>query len=787
MNDAIVRGGGTIGEPPRLANLDLEIEASGPDLSRFSGFAKVDLPGEPFALRGRVSRNGSAFELDGIEGRLGEDTISVQGSLVPAPHLAGTDLHAWVAGPDLGEAGARAGLRGLPAEPYDVSGRVRFAADGYELDGVEARAGRTRATVSGHLGRSPALDATALDCRVEGPALSDLAAWGVRTGLPGDAFTVAGRLRVENGFYRVGHVVAEVGADRVVVDGTLGPLPDLSSIDVAVEAAGPRLADVGRFLAAAGSASPERLPAEPYAFSGRIRRVPDGLELKEARATIGNVEIRLDGVLGSGDALRGTDVRFEARAPDTVLPSAVAGRTLPKGPLDARGRLALGGSGLRFDPLSVGIGASRLELSGILGEPPKFEGTALEVEVSGPDLSAVLGPLTGITPLPHDAFAGSAHLEGSAEQLTAARVAVRLGGTDVEGTLAMRLAGRPFVDADLRSKRVGVRQLQDGFLGAPAAPAEPAPERAPPKTRERLIPDDPLALSALKAFDAKLVVTAAGVVIPGAVLTDVTVEGELREGALRLDRIEGTGALGGKATASLSLEPRGDVYRVQAAGRVEGGRIDLSKTGQDPSQAPTVELQFALAGTGRSLHELAAGSEGSALVHVGPGRIPSNVNDVLTSGVLRGLLDALNPFRKSSPYTAFECGVAAVNVEGGKATVAPIAARTDKLTMTGSGRLDLETERIDLEWTIKPRKGVGLSASSIANPYIRLGGTLAAPSIELKPLNAVVSTGAAVASVGLTVLARGLYDRVTAGQDVCLKALEKVRREAEKRGTRPAQ
>jgi uncharacterized protein involved in outer membrane biogenesis len=781
VNDAIIRGGGTIGEPPRLANLDLQFDASGDDLARFTGFAKVALPSASFALRGRVARSGVRFDLDGIEGRLGEDTIRVQGSLVPVPRLVGSDLHAWLAGPDLEAAGARVGLRGLAAEPYDVSGRVRFEDDGYALDGVDARAGRIGATVQGHLGRPPALDATALDCRVEGPALSDLAAWGVRTGLPGEAFTVAGGLRVDDGLYRVDHVVAEVGADRVLVDGTLGPLPDLSSIDLSVAAAGPRLSDLGRFLATAGGEPPKRLPAEPYAFSGRARRLPAGLELKEGRASIGNVEIRLDGVLGSGEKLRGTDVQFEVTAPDTSLVSAVAGRALPDGPLDAHGRVARGESGTTLDPLSVTIGAARLQFSGILGEPPKFESTALDVEVAGPDLSAVLGPLTGIAPLSHDSFAGSAHVEGSTERFTSQRFAVRLGETAVEGNVAVRLEGRPFVEAELHSKRVSVRQIQDGFLDEPPAPGRATPAAPQSKKRERLIPDTPLALSALQRFDAKFTVTAAELLIANAELTEVALAGELRDGALRLDRIQGTGRLGGTADASLDLEPSGDGYALRAAGQITGGRIDLWGAGENLPQTPPIDLELEIVGTGRSLHEIAAGSNGSALIRAGSGRVPGTVDNRLTSGILRGLLEALNPFRKSSPYTEFECGVAAVSVQDGKMTVAPIAVRTDKLTVTGSGRLDLDTERIALGWTLKPRRGVGISASSIANPYIRLGGTLASPSLELKPLDAVVSTGAAVASFGLSVLARGFYDRITAGQDACAKALRKAARETAKR------
>jgi len=79
----------------------------------------------------------------------------------------------------------------------------------------------------------------------------------------------------------------------------------------------------------------------------------------------------------------------------------------------------------------------------------------------------------------------------------------------------------------------------------------------------------------------------------------------------------------------------------------------------------------------------------------------------------------------------------------------------------------------------KPRKGIGLSASMITNPYIKLGGTLSSPSIQLKELQAVASTGAAVATLGLSLVAKGMFDRVTAEKKVCKEALEKIGRQSD--------
>ena len=699
---AVIRVGGTLGEPPDLAGLDLTVDASGPDLSAFSRLATVDLPQRPFALRGRVARHGRAVELDAVEGRLGDDTVAVDGHLVPAKRLEGTGVRLRVAGPDLGRLASLAGVRGGPAEPFDLKGHLRVVPGGYELDGAAGSVGRLFVAAEGRIGAAAGLHGTALSCRARGPALSDLAAWGLPESLPADPFSVEGGLRIEDGVFHAQGVVANVGRDRATVNGALGALPDLSRLDVAIEAMGPSLAGLGRFLAAAGLEAPARVPSAPYHASGRVRRVPRGWELREVRAKAGDAMVRVEGTLGSGRRLADTEIRVEA---------------------------------------------------------------------SGPDLATVLGPIAGASRAPAAAFEISADLAGSLERFAATRLAARLGGSDVEGTLSVRLDGRPTVDAALRSRRLDVAELLAGRSAEPAAGATPA--AAPkPSAPGRLIPADPLELGALRSVDAALELAVGELAIPVVPLRDVVVAGELRDGALRLDAAEGRGLHGGRVAAGLALEPSEHGYEVTARGRVEGARIVGSMTSPSPGEAPSLDVEIHLRGEGRSLRDLAAGLDGAALAVVGSGKI-SNQYQLVASGVLAGLLDALNPFRKSSDHTDFECGVAVATVEHGQVALAPIAARTGKVTVVGHGKIDLGTEHVDLEWAIKPRRGVGISPGAITSPYVKLGGTLASPRLEVKPIEAAASTGAAVVTLGLTVLLKGLHDRITAERNVCVDALMK--------------
>ena len=54
----------------------------------------------------------------------------------------------------------------------------------------------------------------------------------------------------------------------------------------------------------------------------------------------------------------------------------------------------------------------------------------------------------------------------------------------------------------------------------------------------------------------------------------------------------------------------------------------------------------------------------------------------------------------------------------------------------------------------------------------------------MKPLSAVVSTGAAVGTLGLTILSRGIYNRITAEKKVCVEALATARKQEDRHAGR---
>jgi len=133
-------------------------------------------------------------------------------------------------------------------------------------------------------------------------------------------------------------------------------------------------------------------------------------------------------------------------------------------------------------------------------------------------------------------------------------------------------------------------------------------------------------------------------------------------------------------------------------------------------------------------------------------------------------LRTVNPFLKKDNYVDFECGIIQAEISDGVLTAAnTIATQSKRLSVVGSGVIDLSSEELEFAITPNPRKGLGLSASNFAR-IVKIGGTLQQPAVEADPagfLKSGAKIGAALYTGGLSVLAEGLFNRIKATENVC--------------------
>jgi len=828
---------GNVGDPPDYAGTTLRIHAEGPNLAHFNHLIGAELPAEPFTLDGRFAQGNDAITLDGVSARVGGIDLRVDGSLKTAKGLTGSSLLVDAKGPDAARLRTLVGLHDLPAEawsavggldvlgsglhfkgvsasvgslhaladghlgtarglvgtdlqlhaedtdlahampifrvqgfpevPIRADGRLRVEDSGIRLDGATATAGDIEVAVDGLIGK-PDLDGTNGHVSIRGPRLASIGPYIHLTGLPQAPFSLAGDVRVTGRRVNLGDVVVVIDSNHISVDGAIGKVRGLVGTDVTVDISGPDLGRAGR-LAEDLTRIPD-LPPKPFTLETRLSIDDAGYEIDGLRATLDKATAAVDGRVGSAPKMVGTDLDITASGPDALLFTALTGVAVPLAPFKVSGRIQRTNAAVLFDHFSVELGGHSATLHGSLGERPRLVGTELELSVSGPG-TALIQELTGFQKLPDEPFSLTGHFEGTPEKFTAEGLDLVLGPSDLKGSIKVDIRGRPDITARLVSDQLHfegiLKPLRDG------APAESDGATAP-KTA-LLISNEPIDFGWMQLADADVDITVGILQAPVERFHDVSVQAHLEDGRLEVRRLAMAGSRGGSGSGSLVLEPAGADYRADVELNVDGVKFEVAGVGSpDITTEPPLDFDVRLQLQGASPHELAASANGSITIVFGRGVMDNGVLDLISQDFLLTLLNAFNPFAKDSKATELQCALALFTFEDGLMTLDPMAAQSDKMTMLGEGKIDFTTEKLDFDWVTKPRKGIGLSASMLTNPYIKLGGTLAKPAIELKGAQAVASTGVAVATMGISLVLRGMLDRATAEKKVCETALEKI-------------
>ena len=190
----------------------------------------------------------------------------------------------------------------------------------------------------------------------------------------------------------------------------------------------------------------------------------------------------------------------------------------------------------------------------------------------------------------------------------------------------------------------------------------------------------------------------------------------------------------------------------------------------------TADAKINLEATGNDLRTLAGTASGMALVDIQGGAIPNNrLMQFFYGGVLEQIVMTVNPFAKSDPETVIECIVVPTLVTNGMLTATPAAfVRTNKLNLTFKSEVNLANERIEISVRTMPRKALTISAAEIVNPYVKIVGTMAEPELAVDEKGALITSGAAVATAGLSVLAKAAWDRLSRSPRPCRSARDQA-------------
>lgn len=553
---------------------------------------------------------------------------------------------------------------------------------------------------------------------------------------------------------------SEVGTFKLSAQGRIDDLYEPQDIEAEVAANGTNAAVV------AAAFGVEHFPAVPFSVTGHLENRPDDVRFEQLRLNLGSVAVLASGVLRPADGMA-VDAEVSASGPSAAEPGAWFGLGgLPAEQFSARSRVEFNSTGIRLDDLRAAIGAN--ELMGAASIQPG-ENVRIDADLAakGPNAAVVakwfgLAARFDIENIPGQPYSVSGRLQHRRDEMRFDDMRVRLGDNRVSASGSFRPGEVPVVEVTLAADRLDISE----FVG-PEPGASPPPTS--PREDGRLIPDTPVPLDFLARLEATVRIRIGELVVDTRNLRDFSLEATIDDRRLLVERLELTGEDGGHLTAKLAVTPgrEGGDFRL----RLDGEQVELglpAETEEERRALPRYDLSTAIDTSGATLQELAAGANGYLRLKSGPGRLRAGGLRFFTSDFLSQLLATVNPFLKDDPYTEIECAVLFATVKNGKLMGEPgLVVRSDRLDIAAHAEFDLGTESIHADISTVPRHGLGISLSNLVNPYIQVGGTMTEPKLEIDKKSTFIQGGAAIATGGLSILAKGMFDRVGTSENPC--------------------
>jgi len=760
-NEDRVEVSGVLGRAPVFADSDLVITATSSDAGRWRG--RVGLPTRiigPLKLDGRLSSDPSG--LFSAQARLAyvDSTFSVNGTLGKVEGVLEPDLEFTLESIDAEALASTLDLDRFPAVPASAKGRVRLADSMVLMQSVNASLGDHQATIDGQINPVKPFIGSTLDIRLDSPNAAELGALFNQDMLPAAPLIVQGSISRPDQRIVLQGVELNLAEHQARIEGHLTPEDKFSGSEIEVYLDSPDIADLALLFGRDGP------PHEAVKLTAVLQPAGKGLTFRVNDSNLGEINLELDGRIADLENPLGLDANFNISLPSLeTLAFLLPDKPLPKDPFTARGSLINQQGTTQLDNVGLTLGKIKASVDGDIGHDQNFK---LAIKASGPDASMLEGLLgQELQPAP---FSLGTRLEGTAKEFELTGIDVRLGKSEVHGDLKLGLGEVKKISGKLDST-----YLDLSWWKTEEAVEEPPQEETP---SEWVFDDTPVLQIADYGIEADLDISVTDLYLGNTVVKDIVLGVTLAPNQLELSPISLRGVTGGAISGEFSMDDRGSEPKLHYDMQANQLRLGLmAAEGQDPTTYPLVDIEMVLDGTGHTRREMASQMNGKIRLYLSSGQIASAGVGLIFSDFLTELFTLLNPFAKSSEYTVLDCGVTAANIVSGQVEIFPVVYNTRELTIISKGTLDLDTEKLNLAFDTKPRTGVGLSAGVLVNPFIKVGGRLASPAITLDPQRAAVSSGLAVATVGISLLAKSMSDRFLSSSDPCGDA----RKEIEKR------
>ncbi|MDT8320940.1 MAG: hypothetical protein RQ826_10490, partial [Xanthomonadales bacterium] len=749
---------GAVGLARNLSGTDLEMRFSGPDFSGLAAaFGAPGLIDAAFTARAAVTVDDASLRIEDFVLEVGEHRAAINGT-IEADHDRLIDrLDIRLAGPDSSAWREALGIDGLPAQPYELDLQLERAAGArMRLEG-SLTAGANTLRLTGTLAQLRSLTGASLQMEAEFAEPGLILSVPDTFSLPTAALSLGGRLEVNADSWLLEDGHASLEEHDLFFSGAVSRAEKSvgTRLQGRLESSG--LQQVGRWFGVAG------LPDATLRAPFEIEWCEAGPHLKITAGRLGEMDLELDANLPQPWGSEPLTLDFRLAAPGLAAVPFAAGRRLVNlpGSFEASGGIDFAANRDRFRDIVLRTGEIEARLRGHTADIRNLVDSRFTVSVKGPDLS-VMNVVLGLD-FPALAFAGEAEISGGSGQFRLEPLRAEWGSSDLSGGIDLQLGETPEVSGTLESAFLDLAWLGD------------SPDGAASDGDALLFPDRAVPALDAGGLSLQLELDIARMALPLTELRTVHAGLQFRERRLDLRPLQMSGAHGGRLEAELSIEG-GDTTSVEVTASGDALRLGLF-AGDDPDSAvlPVTDFEADLAAVGSTWHELAASLDGRFIARQGAGRLVNRGLESLFSDALSELFKTINPFADRESHTELECAVFAARADQGTVIIDPWVIQTAKLVILSGGMVDLDTEIINMDFRARARQGLGISAGTLINPFTRLAGTLSSPELVFDATGTALSGTVAIATAGLSLLGRPLYDRFMGSQNPCGDALQKLR------------
>ena len=768
---------GVLGPAPDYIGSKLQLHMNGHNAHSLMSVFGIDaLPEQAFNVNTRfeLMENGVQVERSVLV-TIDDDRLELGGFITFEPGVEGSEFEIKVSGNNLAEMLQHiVDTSDIPRRPYDLSGRLKVMENSLGLENVKFDLDGIRLGATGSVSLVDQLVGSGLDFQISGEDFSTLGGLEVMGDsldmfAPGQPYRAAGRFMVETNGWKLSDIEGQLGKTNFNLDGLISKQDGLTGSNVSFSVKGPGL---NQLLVDQGESS---LHTQNFESSGQVMLSEDRLSIQklDIETDKSNAEIVLDfgwPISSSMDVdfnlkLRGSDIRQLLPGTGSFKPSQAEFK------LDAIGEKR--GKMFSLERFTADIGNLQIITIGEIDEDVDGEIIDISFSVASRDISK-LGKIDDKS-LPALSLDVKADFTGNAQNFVFQNIDASLGESRLEGLLDVSLKGsKPDIRLTAKSSFIDLRPFIDPIN---SKDPDTADEDVDSAKRERLIPATPLPLDALAAVDVLLRLDIAEVKYWKDSIRNLVLESKIKAGHLDVPEFSFK-APNGTLKTSFSIQPTG-ADQADVKVNLNAEQLVLNISGQPKETlhlVPPFNLDFKVAGKGSNLQEVAGSANGAFYMESSGGTLAGVNLSILDTFILDEIFSLVMPKSSQSDNLTLKCAATILNIEDGVIKTSPgLAFTTDQIAIIAKGSLDLKTEKMRFNFNATPTNALKISASELFNPYILVGGTLSKPEVGIDPGKVILHGGAAIGTAGISVLAKGLLDRVGNAVPLCEEMQKTVR------------